>query len=60
MNHNGITIDETFTEIAHSINNGSHNTLDFLFNFITASMFIGAAIGLIWLSCTIISIMRSK
>ena len=59
MNHHGITIDETFTEISHSINNGSYNTLDFIFNVALSSVVISAAIFIGWFAYSIIKIERS-
>ncbi len=60
MNNHGITIEETFGAISHSINYGSYNTMDFLFNFVFASLFIGVAIYLGWFAYTMISIMNSS
>ena len=55
-----VTIHEVLNGISHSINHGSYDTMDFLFNFIFASMFIGVAIYLGWFAYTMISIMNGK
>ena len=51
-----ITINEVFDGISHSINNGSYDTMDFLFNVVFSSLFIGVAIYLIWFAITMINI----
>ncbi len=56
MNNHNITIDETFTAIAHSINNDSYNTIDYLYNVMTSSLYIGAFV----LSILIISKYANK
>ena len=56
MNHHGITIDETFKEISHSINEGSYNTLDFIFNVVLSSITIAAFMFVIWMAYSFIKI----
>ena len=59
MNNHGITIDETFVEISNSINNGSYNTLDFIFNVVMSSLFIGTALFIGWFAYSMIKINNS-
>ena len=60
MNTHGITIEEVFTHIGESINYGSYNTMDFIFNVVFSSMFIAAAIFIIWFAVSMINIHNSK
>ena len=60
MNNHGVTIEEVFTHIGESINYGSYNTMDFLFNFIFSSMFIAVAIYIIWFAISMIKIMNNN
>ena len=56
MNNHGVTIEEVFTHIGESINHGSYNTMDFLFNVAFSSLFIAVAIYIIWFAVTMIKI----
>ena len=46
--------------INHSINNGSYNTLDFIFNVVMSSMVIGAFIFILWMAYSFIKIERES
>ncbi len=56
MNNHGVTIDEAFTAISHSINHGSYNTMDFLFNVIMSMLVLGTAAYIIWFAYSMIKI----
>lgn len=54
------TVYDALDSVNHSINNGSYNTLDFLFNVIMSSMVIGAFIFVIWMAYSFIKIERDS
>ena len=56
MNHHGITIDETFKEISHSINEGSYSTIDYLFNTVISMAVLFTIAVLIWQFYTLFQI----
>lgn len=53
-------VEDALESINHSINNGSYNTLDFLFNVAMSSLTIGAFIFILWMAYSFIKIERDS
>lgn len=51
-----VTINEVFDGISHSINHGSYNTLDFLFNVTMGSLAVASFVFIIWMAYSFIKI----
>lgn len=55
-----VTVYDALESIDHAINNGSHNTLDFLFNVVMSSLVIGGFIFVLWMAYSFIKIEREN
>ena len=55
-----VTIHEVLEGISHSINYGSYNTMDFIFNVIISMLVLGTAAYIIWFAYSMIQIMNGK